>query len=99
MITDVLITDYSSVIFEAALLPIKTIFFTYDLQDYMASRDFFYPFYKYTYGPVVNNEQDLIKAIKEGTIDEEKRREFVSYFMSACDGNATRRFVNTVLGG
>jgi CDP-ribitol ribitolphosphotransferase len=99
MITDVLITDYSSVIFEAALLPITTIFFTFDLQSYIESRDFFYPFTKYTYGPVVNNEEDLIKAIKAGKIDEEKRQKFVSYFMSACDGNATQRFVNTVLGG
>lgn len=99
MVTDILITDYSSVIFEAALLPIKTIFFAYDLEEYIASRDFFYPYSSYTYGPVVKNEEDLITAIREGTIDEKKKAAFIDYFMSSCDGHATTRFVHTLLGG
>lgn len=99
MVTDVLITDYSSVIFEAALLPIKTIFFAYDLEEYISSRDFFYPFEKYTYGPVVRDEDELIRMIQEGKVDEEKKREFVKYFMSSCDGHSTQRFVHTLLGG
>ena len=48
-VTDVLITDYSSVIFEASLLNIKTIFFVPDYEEYIASRDFYYPYDEYTY--------------------------------------------------
>lgn len=99
MITDILITDYSSVIFEAALLPIKTIFFAYDLEAYISSRDFFYPYEKYTYGPVVRDEDSLLQMILHGQVDQKKKQAFIHYFMSSCDGYSTKRFVHTLLGG
>jgi CDP-ribitol ribitolphosphotransferase len=97
MITDILITDYSSVIFEAALLPIKTIFFIYDLENYIADRDFFYPFEKYTYGPVAFTQEEMIDAILYGAVNEEKKKEFVDYFINACDGYSSKRFVETLM--
>ena len=39
-VTDLLVTDYSSVIFEASLLNIPMMFYAFDLYDYIASRDF-----------------------------------------------------------
>ena len=43
-VTDLLVTDYSSVIFEASLLNIPMMFYAFDLYDYIASRDFYYDF-------------------------------------------------------
>lgn len=97
LITDVLITDYSSVIFEASLLNIKTIFFAYDLEEYEKTRDFFYPYSKYTFGPVVKTQFELENAIMNQETDFEKILEFQSYFMKSCDGNSTKRFVETFL--
>lgn len=96
-ITDILITDYSSVIFEAALLNIKTIFFAYDLNDYISKRDFFYPYETYTYGPVVKNEDELLEAIHNIDIDNIKLEQFKTRFISSCDGSSTERFVNILL--
>ncbi len=93
-ITDVLITDYSSVIFEYALLNRRTIFFVPDLEEYMASRDFFYPFEKYTYGEVAHNMEELIIAIEKGKVNQKKLKEFKEYFISSCDGNSTERFIH-----
>ena len=93
-ITDCLITDYSSVIFEASLLDIKTIFFAPDLEEYMRDRDFYYPYEEYTYGPIVKNTDELIQAIRAEKIDKEKLEVFKAKFCGSCDGNSTERFVN-----
>ncbi len=93
-ITDCLITDYSSVIFEASLLDIKTIFFAPDLEEYMRDRDFYYPYEEYTYGPIVKNTEELIQAVKEEKIDKEKLKAFKTKFCGSCDGKSTERFVN-----
>lgn len=96
-ITDILITDYSSVIFENALLNNKVIFFVPDLEEYIASRDFYYPFEKYTYGPVCKNMKELIKTIDNPKNDNKKIEEFKKYFISSCDGKSTDRFVETLI--
>lgn len=93
-VTDILITDYSSVIFEASLLDIKTIFFIPDFEEYISTRDFFYPYNEYTYGVITYNDDELIKAIRNGNNDEEKLLTFKNKFCSACDGHSTERFVD-----
>lgn len=95
-VTDVLITDYSSVIFEASLLNINTIFYVPDLIEYTASRDFYYPFEKYTFGEIAENTEELIQCIKYPANDMNKLEEFKKHFCGACDGKATKRFVDTI---
>ena len=58
-VTDILITDYSSVIFEYSFFKKPVIFFTPDLEEYKNSRDFYYPLEKYTYGEVAKNFDEL----------------------------------------
>ena len=79
-ITDVLVTDYSSVIFEASLLEICTVFYTPDYDDYVENRDFYYPFEDYTYGSVAKNQGELIESIKNEKFDNEKLRNFKEKF-------------------
>lgn len=95
-ITDILITDYSSVIFEASLLDIDTIFYVPDLEEYTASRDFYYPFEEYMFGKMPRTQEELIEAIKHPLNDEKKRREFKEKFCNACDGESTKRVVDTL---
>lgn len=92
-ITDVLVTDYSSVIFEASLMDICTVFFVPDYDEYVESRDFYYPYSEYTYGNVVKCEEELIEAIKKQEIDKKKLAAFKLKFCSACDGRSSQRFV------
>lgn len=95
-VTDILITDYSSVIFEASLLNINTIFYVPDLQEYTASRDFYYPFERYTFGEIANDMDELIGSILHPNNDQEKLEEFKRHFCESCDGKATKRFVSTL---
>lgn len=96
-VTDILITDYSSVIFEASLLDIQTIFFAYDLEDYIQQRDFFYTYDHYTYGPVVKNQEELVNAILVPQDFSDKKMKFQKQFMEACDGKSSQRFVDQLL--
>ncbi len=97
-ITDILITDYSSVIFDYALLNKPLIYFTYDLEDYENGRGLYYDFKEYVYGDVTKNTEELIKAIKAENMQEEKRDKFMKKFMDACDGNATKKTVEWIFG-
>lgn len=91
LITDILITDYSSVIFDYALLNKKLIYFTYDYEEYQQDRGLYFNFDDYVYGEITKNTDELIEAIKEEKLMEEERKAFMNKFMSACDGNSTKK--------
>lgn len=91
IITDVLITDYSSVIFDYYLLDKPVVYYTYDLDDYKKERGLYYEFEDYVYGSVAYNMDELIEAIKKPAMDKEQRRVFNEKFMEACDGKSTEK--------
>lgn len=65
MISDLLITDYSSVFFDYLCLERPIIFFTYDIQNYRDKlRGFYFDFEKDAPGPFVLTTEELIKEIK-----------------------------------
>ena len=96
-LTDLLITDYSSVIFEYSFFKKPIIFYTPDLEDYRNSRDFFYDLDKYTYGEVTKDFESLLKGIKKAKVDKKKLKEFNDYFCSSCDGKSSKRVVDYYL--
>lgn len=91
LITDILITDYSSVIFDYALLDKPVIYFAYDYEEYQHDRGLYFDFDDYIYGKVAKTSSELIEAIKDDEIMQERRNVFIDKFMSACDGNATKK--------
>lgn len=97
---DMLVTDYSSVIFEYALLQRPMLFFAYDLADYDDWRGFYYDFEEMTPGPIVADTEALIEHIKQATasFDPTEVTAFRDKFMSACDGHATERICEYVIG-
>ncbi|RYL95172.1 CDP-glycerol glycerophosphotransferase family protein [Sporolactobacillus sp. THM7-4] len=99
IIADVLISDYSSIIFEYSLLNKPIIFYAYDLDSYLSERNFYYPFKEYLYGPLVKNTQELSDQLNnlDSVIDLDKIRTFREKFMFNCDGKATERFVENLL--
>lgn len=96
-VTDILVTDYSSVIYEYSLLNKQVVFYVPDLDEYIRTRDFYYDFNKYMYGDVATTTNELIEKIRNGKINKEKKEEFKDFFCSACDGNSTKRFVEELI--
>ena len=50
-----------------------------------------YPFEEYVFGSVAKSSKELISAIQKEDLMEKKREGFKRKFMSACDGNSTKK--------
>jgi CDP-ribitol ribitolphosphotransferase len=64
---DMLVTDYSSVVFEYALMGRPMAFFAYDLDSYRDDRDFYFDFEETAPGPVVADTAALARAVRDVT--------------------------------
>ena len=95
---DILISDYSSLIFEYALLVRPMIFYAFDYEDYIDERGFYYDYNAFVPGPIVKDNDALLDAIQniQAWFDPEKVRRFKEKFMHACDGNATKRVIDRI---
>lgn len=98
-VSDLCISDYSSLIFEYSLFERPMIFFAPDIEDYQDWRGFYYPYEEMTPGPVCTDAETLMKEISAvfTGFDRKKVREFRERFMCACDGHATDRIMKLAL--
>lgn len=101
IISDILITDYSSVFFDYANLKRPMIFFVYDIEEYRDQlRGFYFDFEEKAPGPLVKTTEEIIKEIKQ--IEENdfsssnRETEFYRKFCYLEDGKATERVVHEV---
>lgn len=94
LLSDIMITDYSSVTFEFSLLNKPMLFFTPDLQDYVGTRGFYFHYDELVPGKIVDNSQKLIQAIETKDFEEEKIPKFKEYFFTYQDGNASKRIID-----
>lgn len=95
-VTDLLVTDYSSVIFEAALLDIPMLFYAYDLQRYISTRGFYYEFEKFVPGKIVYSFGQAIKAVQNKDFESEKIPKFKTRFFDDLDGRSSYRVVELI---
>lgn len=101
LISDVLITDYSSVFFDYANLRRPMLFFTYDLEKYRdVLRGFYIDMEEEIPGPLLFNTEEVIDAI-ENLSDlqkeyEDKYKLFCDKFCDFENGTATEQIVNEV---
>lgn len=94
IVADTVVTDYSSVIFEAALLNRKTVFYCPDLKEY--DRSFYLQYPDDLPGEICEKSQELLEMIRCAKLDEKLDR-FKSKQLSACDGNSTERTAKLVM--
>ena len=102
LVADVLITDYSSVMFDYANLRRPMIFFTYDYDDYMLHRGTYFDLAAEAPGPIVTTTADVVKCLLD--IDAgaaqyaEQMARFVERFGRYETGHAARTVVAEVFG-
>lgn len=81
MISDILITDYSSAMFDYAILNKPMIFYLYDLEDYASNlRGMYFDIVKEAPGPIAYNNEQLLKAIANIDSEMEKCADRVQHF-------------------
>lgn len=98
-VTDILITDYSSVCFEFALLNKPMLFFAYDIEEYVNKRDFYYEYNSFIPGPLVRSTEEIIEKIVEKDFKMEKIKPFAQYYFDDHDGRSSQRVVEQLILG
>lgn len=96
-ICDMMITDYSSTMFDYAVLRRPMVFFAYDLERYEAANGFYFDYAKLVPGPIVRTQEELFAVLKkEYDFDTYKERQeaFYQRFAAEDDGDAAAEAVN-----
>ena len=98
---DVLVTDYSSMMFDFANTGRPMLFFTYDLDAYRDEiRGFYFDFENDAPGPLLRTTEELVDAL--GDIDAvmaahaSRYQAFASTFCALDDGHAAARVVDAL---
>jgi len=100
ILSDIIITDYSSVFFDYANLKRPMLFYMYDLDEYQGKlRDFYFDLSELP-GPIVKTQEELEKEILNINDYEEKYKEkykkFNDTFNYLDDGQVSKRVINKI---
>ena len=102
LISDMMITDYSSTMFDYAILKRPMIFYMYDLEHYRdESNGFYFDPYEVLPGPIVKTQEALFEAVSEAMAYfeyDEAYRKFNETFNPCNDGRHSARIVRKVFG-
>jgi CDP-glycerol glycerophosphotransferase len=102
-ITDVLLTDYSSVMFDFAPTGRPILFFTYDLAEYRDKlRGFYFDFSQSAPGPLLSTSEQVIAALADldpvVTRCKDAYDAFTARFCPLDDGKAASRACDRIFG-
>jgi CDP-glycerol glycerophosphotransferase (TagB/SpsB family) len=97
LVSDVLVTDYSSAIYEFSLLGRPMVFFAPDHADYEHERGFYFDFQTGVPGPVFEATEDVARYLRAGEFDLERVARFREASFEVADGHASERFVERIV--
>lgn len=100
MASDILITDYSSIIFEYCITKRPMIFYAYDYNEFSdTGRGFYCDYVSYVPGPVAYRCKDVIKIVKDNEFKDYNIEAFIRENYLYADGKATKRLVKLIEQG
>lgn len=93
-----LITDYSSIMYEAILLDKPVVFYCPDFA--LFERDFYLKYPDDLPGPAILKADNLLQIVRETAANppHEKMKTFRVSQLDACDGRSTQRYVDLIQG-
>lgn len=95
-VTDVLIADYSSLIYEYLLFRKPLVLYVPDLDTYRRERGFYMQIEEIP-GRIVKDESRLPEAVRGACTDQAELDHFLKKYMGACDGRATERIADWIM--
>lgn len=97
-VSDICISDYSSLVFEYSIFERPMIFFAPDLDEYYDWRGFYYDYKTLVPGPIYTQTEEIIDYIRniDTCFDASAVAGFRKKYMEACDGHATDRIYRLV---
>ena len=101
LISDILITDYSSVMFDFASTMRPILFYCNDFEYYSGKlRGFYFDFKNEAPGPILNNTSEVVEAIKNiDIINEEYHKKYIDFYNKFAyleDGKSSERACTSI---
>lgn len=96
LLSDVMITDYSSICMNNALLRKPIVLYAYDLDDYKDARNFYFDYEKTAPGPVVRTMDELCTVFAEQDFHPERLEQFRELHFGDPDGHAAEKLVDAI---
>lgn len=98
-VADVVITDYSSILFDAMIYKLPIILFAPDLKEYVDNRGFYLDYFTLP-GILVHDSEHIVQTLSdEAALDasiDQHYFEFFEQYMAACDGHSTQRIIDYI---
>ena len=98
-VADVVITDYSSILFDAMIYKHPLILFVPDLDEYLGNRGFYLDYNTLPGLRAQNLEQLLQILTDEDLLHSSVNKvytDFYDKYMASCDGHSTKRIINYI---
>jgi CDP-ribitol ribitolphosphotransferase len=96
-VIDIMITDYSSIIYEYSMLERPILFYSYDREVYEATRGFHRDYKETAPGKVCDTFDELITALKTEDYELDRVAAFRKENFDNIDRNSSDRFVDWIL--
>ncbi|TRY34429.1 CDP-glycerol glycerophosphotransferase family protein [Geobacillus sp. LEMMJ02] len=99
LVTDWLITDYSSIPFEFCLLNKPMIFYMYDIESYRRKRGLWEGIEEKLPGPILFTTEQIIAYIRYGSVNFDAIRSFAEEWNCYSKGRSSENLVDYLLAG
>lgn len=95
-ITDILVSDFSSIIMDFAIMEKPLLLYTPDLEEYKKERGLYIDYDKFAPGTIVYNEEQLINEIKKQNYDLRKVQKIKEAFYDYKDNKSAERIAKFI---
>ncbi|WP_269476868.1 CDP-glycerol glycerophosphotransferase family protein [Hominibacterium faecale] len=95
-ISDYVISDFSCIIYEAAVLQRPIYLYTYDYEHYLQTRDIYMDYKAEMPGPICNTAAEVARAIRHHSCDPVKVDAFLKKYVSSNSDHETKDIVDFV---
>ncbi|WP_303861946.1 CDP-glycerol glycerophosphotransferase family protein [Alkalibaculum bacchi] len=101
LMSDIMVTDYSSVFFDYGVLRRPVLFYMYDLEEYRDQlRGFYLDIYKDLPGPILEKEEELLdQIIGIDQVQEEYANRMNTFYQNYCqwnDGKSSKKVLDII---
>lgn len=97
IVADILISDYSSIVFDYSILNKPIIYYAYDKEQYKNNiRGFYYEYEKYVENEIVTLKKELVKAVNNSIYINANKSKFINKYLDYKDKNSSCRIYNKI---
>lgn len=96
-VADYIITDYSAIVYEAAITQKPIYLYTYDYDEYQINRGTYIDYMSEMPGPICKDFNEIIQQIENNIYDKSKEEAFCKKYIENIEENATKKIVKLIL--